>query len=164
MTFSELANEDRIWIFPGGTEIEKAFQKELLNELNSFLIQWKAHGKELKSYLTIAENRFVIIAVDESFEQASGCSIDTMVHFIQSLEKKYNLNLTDRSQVFYQNDSEGVRSTVFNKISELVENGEIHESTKIYNTHVSKGETLKNGWILNAKDSWIQRYFSKSTV
>jgi hypothetical protein len=47
-------------------------------------------------------NRFIILAVDQDVQSATGCSIDASVEFIQSLEQKYKVDLLDKMNVTFK--------------------------------------------------------------
>ena len=163
-SFEHISDQDRVWIFGSSRKLNEGQRESLIAEIESFLSQWKAHGKELRSAVTIEDDLFIIISVDESFEKASGCSIDSMVHFINAIESRTNLNLTDRALIFYKNPDNLIKRCVFNEIRSKVDSGEIGPTTKIYNTALSTGIDLKQIWVLEANESWLARYFQKSSV
>jgi hypothetical protein len=45
------------------------------------------HGTSLESSYQLKYNRFIILAVNQDVQAATGCSIDSSVEFIQSLEQ-----------------------------------------------------------------------------
>ncbi|HSM62734.1 MAG TPA: hypothetical protein VK833_02230, partial [Gillisia sp.] len=63
---------------------------------------WTAHGATLNSSFEIRYKRFIILALDQEINAASGCSIYASVHFIQQLEKDYNVDLLDKMNVSYK--------------------------------------------------------------
>jgi hypothetical protein len=65
---------------------------EIETDLQAFLENWAAHGTSLVSSYQLKYNRFIILAVDQDVQTATGCSIDSSVEFIQP-EKKYNVDL-----------------------------------------------------------------------
>jgi hypothetical protein len=50
--------------------------------LQAFLENWAAHGTSLVSSYQLKYNRFIILAVDQDVQSATGCSIDASVEFI----------------------------------------------------------------------------------
>jgi hypothetical protein len=50
----------------------------------------------LESSYELKYNRFIILQLIKMFKPATGCSIDSSVEFIQSLEQKYNVDLLDK--------------------------------------------------------------------
>jgi hypothetical protein len=45
-------------------------------------LKWAAHGTSLVSSYQLKYNRFIILAVDQDVQSATGCSIDASVEFI----------------------------------------------------------------------------------
>jgi hypothetical protein len=45
-------------------------------------LEWAAHGTSLVSSYQLKYNRFIILAVDQDVQSATGCSIDASVEFI----------------------------------------------------------------------------------
>jgi hypothetical protein len=155
---------ERIWIFASEKVISESLGNEIVSEIKLFLSQWKAHGKPLASNVEILGNHFIKIAVDESFENASGCSIDTMVKFIQSIESEFSINLTDRSLVYFRNDKNEIFSDKFQNVKNLIRSGKINEKTLVYNTAVNNSSEFGNSWISVAKDTWLKKYFQNIHV
>ena len=103
--FEELPEDSRIWVYQSNRRFSEEEISEISIELESFLESWNSHAKPIRSAFQIKYNRFIFIAVDKDFE-TSGCSIDSSVSFIQSLEKKYRVNLLDKMNVAYKTDNE----------------------------------------------------------
>lgn len=160
---NHLPDTSKVWIFASPNPIEEDLSKIILNHISDFLNQWKAHGKELKSHKQFIDNHFLIVAVDESFEQATGCSIDSMVHFISEIEKKYHLSLTDRSLIYYK-DNQDIKTIPFLKVKDLINAGKIKENTLIYDNSIINGKELKRKWLEKAEATWVKKYFQKSQV
>ena len=59
---------------------------EITTTIHAFLTQWTAHGASLNAGVSIPYNRFIVIALDESQQEATGCSIDASVKIIQEIE------------------------------------------------------------------------------
>ena len=91
--FENLPEESRIWIYQSNRKFSDAEFSEIETDLQSFLNEWAAHGTSLESSYLLKYNRFIIIAVNQEVQAATGCSIDSSVEFIQNLEKKYNVDL-----------------------------------------------------------------------
>ena len=86
LPFEDMPSNSRVWIFQSNRPFSALESKEIEMSLNLFLKSWTAHGKSLLSSFKINYNRFIIIALDESNNSATGCSIDSCVHFIQKLD------------------------------------------------------------------------------
>lgn len=156
--FDDLSNESRVWIYPASrpfTDIEK---EEISKKLTLFLTQWTAHGTALQAGFYIPYNRFIVIALDETQHAASGCSIDTSVHFIQKLESEFDVVLLDKMNVSFKQGKYITYKTLL-EFKAMVKNKSVTENTIVFNHLViNKGEFLSQ-WEVPAKDSWHARFF-----
>src|SRR5690606_24338117 len=76
--------------------------KEIESDLQEFVENWTAHGDNLQASFITRYNRFIILAVNQQVYGVTGCSIDSSVRFIQSLEQKYEVDLLDKMNVTYK--------------------------------------------------------------
>lgn len=85
--FESLPQESKIWIYQSNRKFSDDECSEIETDLESFLQNWSAHGTSLEASYQLKYNRFIIIAVNQEVQNATGCSIDASVQFIQNLEK-----------------------------------------------------------------------------
>ena len=97
--FKDLPGDARIWIYQSDRKFSDKEVEEITQKTKEFVTQWTAHGSNLTAGFEIRHGRFIIFGVDQTEVQASGCSIDASVVFIQSLEKEYDVNLLDKMNV-----------------------------------------------------------------
>ena len=103
--FKNLPDDSRIWIYQANRKLSDNEVAEITERTEDFLKKWTAHGAELEAGLEIKYNRFIIIGLNQANASASGCSIDASVHFIQSLQEKFDVDLLDKMNVtFYSGD------------------------------------------------------------
>lgn len=158
IAFNELPKSARVWIYQANRELAQEEVEEITAQLILFCDEWAAHGSGLKSSFQILHQRFVVIAVDEGHNMATGCSIDSSVNQIKLLENKYGLSFTDRTQVaFLMNDEVFVET--LSSIPSKVNEGIISQDTKTFNNLVQTVESFDKEWVLPAKDTWLKRYF-----
>ena len=100
--FKSLPDTSRIWIYQSNRSFTDEELQEIEEGLSTFLQQWTVHGSDLLAGFEIKYKRFIVIGLDQSNASASGCSIDASVHFIQTLEQKYNVVLLDRMNVSFK--------------------------------------------------------------
>lgn len=157
--FVELPPEARIWIYQSDRSLT-THDVEKINEMSqTFLEDWAAHGASLKSSFKVLHDRFVVIGVDEQYNQASGCSIDASVALIKGLESSLKVNFFDRSKIcFLKNDQ--IFDLPMTKIKENISNGTIDSNTVTFNNLISDVGSLKDSWQIKAKDSWLKRHFN----
>lgn len=156
--FDELVDTSRVWIYQADRKLEKSEQKLIDDMCHSFLQEWAAHGQSLKSSHQIILDKFLVISVDESFNQASGCSIDASVALIKSIEQELGINFFDRTQVCFLINDEIVEIPM-NAVKGEIENGKISADTITFNNLVSDISGFNQEWKVPAKNSWLKRYF-----
>ena len=104
--FNTLPEESRIWIYASEKTLTNEHQIHILNYISEHLKGWNAHKVPLTAGVTILENHFIVVALDEGKNGASGCSIDTLQKTIQELEKELSISLMNRLNVFCRIDNE----------------------------------------------------------
>ncbi|HIB38374.1 ABC transporter ATPase [Mesonia sp.] len=155
--FKDLPSEARIWIYQANRPFTEEELNEARPEIENFLTAWTAHGSSLKAGYQIPYNRFIVFGLDQEIAAASGCSIDASVHFIQSLEKKYNLNLLDKLNVTFK-QGEFVAHKDLADFKKLVKNKSVSANTIVFNNLVNTKEEFTHDWEVPLKDSWHSRF------
>jgi hypothetical protein len=156
--FEEIPPGSRIWIYQSDRKLSGEEINIIHNKTKTFLNDWAAHGSKMACSAKIFHDQFLVLTVFEDFQQPSGCSIDSSVHFIQSLERQFNLNFMDRSKVAFFKEGE-VQLTSIPEIKKLIAEGAIQEDTLIFNNLIDRKAYLENNWLIPAKTSWLNRYF-----
>ena len=156
-SFSELPESARIWVYQSNRNFAEEELKEINDLLSQFLTEWTAHGAALQAAFEIRYNRFIIIGLDQSNASASGCSIDASVHFIQSLEKRFGVELMDRMNVsFKQGDYITYKSMAdFKKMAKAKA---ISKNTIVFNNLVANKQEYLEHWEVPASESWHGRF------
>jgi hypothetical protein len=161
--FEQLDETSRVWIYQSASKLTEQ-QAEAINvDLYTFLQEWTAHNEMLHTNGKVYYNQFVVIFVDERFSGASGCSIDKSIHYIEHLEKKYDISLSERKKVAFLDDSNPNNGSVI-KLSELshlntlVESGEINEDTMFFDNLVKTKYDFEKHWLKPFKNSWHKRF------
>ena len=104
--FHGLPEESRIWLYACEKALTQSQQDYILNIISEELKGWNAHQQPLTAGVTILENHFIVVALDESKNRASGCSIDTLQKTIQKIEKEFSISLMNRLNVFCKIEDE----------------------------------------------------------
>ena len=156
--FDTLSDEARVWIYPASRPFSSDECDEIITKLNAFLTQWTAHGASLNAAVTIPYNRFIVIALDESQQAATGCSIDASVKIIQEIESTYEVTLLDKMNVSFK-QGEYITYKPLMDFKKMAKNKSVTENTIVFNhLVVNKGEFLTQ-WEVPAHQSWHARYF-----
>jgi hypothetical protein len=104
--FHSLPEESRIWLYASEKALTQSQQDYILNIISEELKGWNAHQQPLTAGVSILENHFIVVGLDENKNRASGCSIDTLQNTIQKIEKELSFSLINRLNVFYKIEDE----------------------------------------------------------
>ncbi len=161
--FDELPTSARVWIYQASRLLTISEQSTAAAYLQKATEQWAAHGSPLKSSFKIVQNRFVIIAADESFNVASGCSIDASTYWLKELGEHLRVDFFDRSLV-YQREDESLQDANPFGVKKLIETGEIRPSTLLYTQQVVNIAALQNWPVLAESVVQYKRFFKKENA
>jgi len=158
VAFEELPESARVWIYQSDNILDSR-QIEIISEQASrFCDQWAAHSTPLKSSYKILHEKFVVLAVDEGFNEASGCSIDSSVNFIKSMEDQLGLNFFDRTKVAFLID-DNIYTTELQSIKNEISSGKIERNTLTFNLQAQNIAEFQDKWLMPVEESWMKRYF-----
>lgn len=155
--FNSLPDEARIWIYQCNRTFTDSEVEELRIRISAFLEEWTAHGAQLQAGFKIQYNRFIIIGLDQSESSASGCSIDASVHFIQSLEKTYEVDLLDRMNVSFK-QGKFIAYKDLKDFKKMVKNKSVSAQTIVFNNLINNKAELEEFWEVPLQDSWHSRF------
>tara|TARA_B100000767_G_C19770205_1_gene539548 strand:+ start:946 stop:1431 length:486 start_codon:yes stop_codon:yes gene_type:complete len=156
-TFSELPDQARIWIYQSSRPFSVEEESSIIEELEEFLVQWTAHGSHLLTSYEIPYNRFIVIGLDEKIQGVTGCSIDSSVRFIQTLESKYKVQLLDKMNVTHKNGSDFLY-TPLKIFRALAKKRKVSANTIVFNNLVVDKAEYSSHWEVPASQSWHSRF------
>lgn len=155
--FSQLPETSRVWIYQANRSLSGREKKEAETMLHEFTSQWAAHGNPLKTSFIILNDRFLVLAADESYNGASGCSIDSSVHVVKAIGSKTGLDFFDRSIVcFWINDE--IKDIFSHELKQKYLDGIWNAGTLTFNTLASTKKELDENWLVEAGNTWLRRY------
>ena len=156
--FEKLPEDSRIWIYQSNKKFNESQLVKLSEKLHGFIDSWSAHENPLKASFTIMHNRFLIIGVDESYCQLTGCSIDKSTKVVQKLEEEMDLTFFDRFQVAFR-DGDIVQGCSLNEFKKMVKDGNLSiNKTKVFDNMLSTKKELEEKWEKPIKKSWHYQY------
>jgi len=157
--FNTLPDTSRVWIYQANRSLTEIEIEEIKSKLETFIEQWTAHGSDLFASYEIKYKRFITLALNQNLNIATGCSIDASVHFIQQLEKNYNIDLMDKMNVSYK-QGEFIAYKPLSEFKKMAKDKAVSKNTIVFNNLVTnKAEYLEN-WEVPAKDSWHSRFLN----
>ncbi|MEL7004300.1 MAG: hypothetical protein AAFN93_16405 [Bacteroidota bacterium] len=157
--FEKMPDHSRVWIYQADRKFNMAEMKELGINTASFLEQWAAHGAALKASYEILHDQFLVLSVDEGYNAASGCSIDSSVHFIQSQEQLLGVNFFDRTKVAFVQNGDVFLESVQN-LKSKANSGVITSDVLTFDNLVTNKKEFDERWCVPAKNTWLARYFN----
>jgi len=155
--FDTLPEESRVWIYQANRSFSEEEIVELNSKLEAFIEAWTAHGKDLQAGFKIVYKRFIVIALNQNLNMATGCSIDASVHFIQELEKDYNVDLMDKMNVSYK-QGEFIAYKPLMDFKKMAKNNSVSKNTIVFNNLVTNIAEFKENWEVPASESWHSRF------
>ncbi|MEZ4797868.1 MAG: ABC transporter ATPase [Flavobacteriaceae bacterium] len=157
--FNTLPETSRVWIYQANRSFTENEIEEIKSKLDIFIENWTAHGSDLQSGYEIKYKRFIVIALNQNLNVATGCSIDASVHLIQQLEKEYNVDLMDKMNVSYK-QGEFIAYKPLTEFKQMAKQRAVSKNTIVFNNLVAnKAEYLEN-WEVPASDSWHSRFLN----
>lgn len=156
--FESLPPESRIWIYQSNRKFSDEEMVEIEKDLKEFLNNWSAHGAALEASYQLKYNRFIIIAVNQEVQAATGCSIDSSVAFIQNLEQRYDVDLLDKMNVTFKNGEHVAHKTLID-FKQMAKEKAVTANTIVFNNLVNTIEEWNDNWEVPAGDSWHSRFF-----
>ena len=161
LDFTEHIPEDfndnsRVWIYQGSRLFFISEALEMEDMLNAFAANWKSHGTPVKGFANLFFGQFIVLMADESATGVSGCSTDSSVHLIKSIEEKYKVQMFDRQNLaFIVKDI--IQLLPLNQLEYAVENNFINADTLYFNNTVLSKKEMVEKWIIPVKDSWLAK-------
>ncbi len=159
VSFESLPKNSRIWIFPSSKEIDFRTKMKIRERLVKFISDWTSHNKNIQASFELPYNRFIVIALNQNLQNASGCSIDALMNLIQIFEKEFNLILLDRMNVLFRDKTKKIEYLTLKDFIKMVKSKSINSKTIVFNNLVVNKEEYMKSWEVPALNSWHSRYF-----
>ena len=149
-----LHEDSRVWVYQANRIF--SLQEALVVEeiLSEFAEQWKSHGVPVKGAAHLFFGQFIILIADETATGVSGCSTDSSVRMIKDIEKRFGINLFDRTTLAFV-VKDNVQLLPLAQLQYAIDNGFISGNTLYFNNLVQTKEELETRWIQPLRDSWL---------
>lgn len=148
------SGESRVWVYQASRTLTVSEALEAEEMIKDFCEEWRSHGAEVQAYGNLFFGQFLILMADETKAAVSGCSTDSSVRFVKELEKKFNIDFFNRTNLaFWIKDK--VQLLPLGQLAYALENNFIGPDTLYFNNTVLNKEQLENSWIIPVKDSWL---------
>ncbi|HNG90526.1 MAG TPA: hypothetical protein PK858_09985 [Saprospiraceae bacterium] len=151
-----LSPESKVWVYIADRPLSEGQKQHAQSRLSAFCQQWTAHNQQLKAAAEIWGDQFLILMVDEMAD-ASGCSIDKSVHFLEQLGGEIGADLFDRMRFGWVDATGTLHTCSRDEMAVLVNQGDISEHTLMVNSLAQTKRDLAERWLLPYRQSWHRR-------
>ncbi|MGB1169273.1 MAG: ABC transporter ATPase [Flavobacteriaceae bacterium] len=155
--FEDLPSNSRVWIYQSDREFSDQEINFITEKAIEFIDQWTKHGFNLKGSFTIKYNQFLVLAVDEGFNNVSGCSIDSSVRFVKELEISLEVDMMNKMNISYK-DGNHINILTMSDFKEFTKSNKITSETIVFNNMVSTKQELNVHWEVPLINSWHKRF------
>lgn len=150
------SDDSRVWIYQCNRLFSLSEALQLEPMLQDFVTGWNSHGDPVKGYANLFFGQFIILMADETATGVSGCSTDTSVRLIKSIEQQFNVQLFDRqSLAFIIKDK--IQLLPLSQLAYAVENNFINGDTLYFNNTVLTKKEWMDHWLIPVKESWLAK-------
>ena len=155
-TYETLPASTRVWIYQSNDVLPEGEIPLIKAKIQQFAERWVSHNRQLRAYGDILHNRFLVLMVDESQAGASGCSIDSSVAFVKSLQAEYQVDFFDRMRFsFKQGDK--VLTLSRDEFAKWYQEGRIGDDTLVFDTLVKDKAAFEAAFEKPLAESWHAR-------
>lgn len=152
----DFSPSSKVWIYQSNRPFNEKETLEINEQLHQFASQWQSHGTPVKGWGQLLFDQVIVLMADETATGVSGCSTDSSVRIIKSLERQYGVNLFDRLLLaFLVKDKLELLPLV--QVGYAMEKGYITENTLFFNNTVLTKQELETNWLLPLKNSWLMK-------
>ena len=155
--FKTMPDDSRIWIYQSNRDFNESEIGIINDKTISFLDNWQAHGKDLECSYSIIDKRFIIIAVNESFNPIGGCSIDFSLQLIKDISNTIGIDLLNRLVVNLKIENR-LESLSLSDLKNKIKDGDFSPETIIFNTAINSKSELLNNFEIDIRSSWLSKF------
>ncbi len=156
--FTKLDKKSRIWVFQSKDQLDESTYNLIKKKISVFLENWKSHQKSFESSFIIKYKTFVVIAADET-NLVSGCSIDSLINFVKSIEDEFEINLLDKLDVKYKIGND-INTANLNDFKKICKNIDINDKLIVFNNLVKNIDDFEKKWEVDIRKSWHKRFLT----
>ena len=143
VTFDSLPDSARVWIFGSDMQLSEDAATALMRDVGDHLANWKAHGEPLTVGSQLLDDRFLVVAVDQSTTGASGCSIDGLFRVLQAVQSKLGANIVGGGRLFYRDNHGAIQCAPRADLDDLRASGAIGPDTVVFDTTITDLGTFR---------------------
>ncbi len=151
---ADFSDNSRVWIYQSSRAFIEKEEKEIQEQLYQFYSQWLSHGDVVKGWAGLLFRQFIVVMADESDTGVSGCSTDSSVRIVKSIERQYSVNMFDRLMLTFLVKGKA-EMLPLNQVQYAIDKGYINADTPMFNNVAGTKKELMNNWLVPIKDTWL---------
>ncbi len=151
---AHFAADSRVWIYQSNRRFTPEQQREIDEQLEQFYLQWTTHGTPVAGWAKLVFGQFIVVLADESASGVSGCSTDSMVRIIKSIERQYDTTLFDRLTLTFLVKGEP-QMLPLSQVQYAIDKGYIDGDALLFNNTVATKSELLSSWLVPIRESWL---------
>lgn len=156
-TLDSLPPQSRIWVYGAERALTPTESRTVRQRAQAFVGDWVSHNRDLAAGADVLHDRFLVLSVDESQAEASGCSIDGSVHFVQQLGAELGVDFFNRMRFSYRDAGGDIVTVGRDEFRERYQRGEIGNDTIVFDPLVKELGELRQIFERPLEDSWHSR-------
>lgn len=153
---TEFDDNSRVWVYQSNRQFDVKESLKIEDILKNFCKDWNSHGNSVRGYANLFFGHFIIVMADESLTKVGGCSTDSSVRLIKSIEQDFNVQLTDRLLLAFI-IQERIQLLSLEEINLSLEDTLITGNTLYFNNTILTKKDLLTNWIIPLKKSWLAK-------
>lgn len=146
MFFENLSTNSKVWVYTADRSLSSDEASYLQKQSSLFVYDWAAHGVGLKAEALVYKNRFLILAVDESQANASGCSIDSSVKFVKAMGSEIETDFFNRMHLVITKNEVQLESAHVADLKNFLD-------YSVYNPMITTLDQLRGEWLIPVSSS-----------
>lgn len=151
---SDFPADAKVWVYQSSRAFIEKEELEVNEQLHQFYENWQSHGQPVKGWAKLLFRQFVVVMADEQQSMVSGCSTDSSVRVIKSLERQYDVNFFDRMMITFLVKGKA-EMLPFEQVQYAIDKGYIDGDTFLFNNVVATKQDLLEKWLVPLKFSWL---------
>jgi hypothetical protein len=146
--------QSRVWIYQSSRLFSLGEAFDIEDMLKEFAAGWQSHGTPVKGAGYLFFGQFIVLMADETATGVSGCSTDSSVRLIKEIEKRFSVNMFDRTTLAFV-IKDKIQMLPMSQLQYASSNGFINGDTLYFNNLVQTKAELESKWIVPVKESWL---------
>ena len=149
--FEQLSNQSKVWVYPSERKFNVQEINQITCKMEDFCNTWTTHDRPVFSSFKV-EEWFILLFVDETEYDISGCSIDKSILLIRSLGSEYNIDFFNRLNILF------IENNMTNILPLFKFKDIISKDVIIYNTLVKDKLDFLENWKVPVTKTWLNKF------